>query len=119
VELPSLRDERPVIFMVHRPDVETKFANRFITEYSPRPGTVRSKLGRDEIDEPWTRNRPAVVLVLVRRSAALAEHVERDLALMRAQYSPLHGFAGRDGLAAGFCAAAGCGAIPASRPAPT
>src|SRR5215467_9950759 len=26
-----------------------------MTEYSPRPGTVRSKLGREEIEEPCTR----------------------------------------------------------------
>ena len=32
-------------------------AKVFITEYSPWPGTVRSKLVRDEFEEPWTRNR--------------------------------------------------------------
>src|SRR5258708_37179089 len=32
-------------------------AKVFITEYSPRPGTVRSKLVRDEFDDPCTRNR--------------------------------------------------------------
>src|ERR1700689_4800570 len=32
-------------------------AKVFITEYSPRPTTARSKLGREEIEEPWTRNR--------------------------------------------------------------
>src|SRR5689334_3953415 len=33
------------------------WANVFITEYSPRPGTVRSKLVREELEEPCTRNR--------------------------------------------------------------
>src|SRR5271170_4823375 len=32
-------------------------AKVFITEYSPWPATVRSKLGRAEIEEPWTRNK--------------------------------------------------------------
>src|ERR1700687_4097447 len=32
-----------------------RWAKVFITEYSPCPGTVRSKLGRDEIEDPCTR----------------------------------------------------------------
>src|SRR5262245_45208892 len=32
-------------------------ANTFMVEYSPRPGTARSELGRAEFDEPCTSNR--------------------------------------------------------------
>ena len=32
--------------------VLAKAANTFMSEYSPLPGTARSKVGRDEIDEP-------------------------------------------------------------------
>src|SRR5579863_7047266 len=40
--------------MVHTS--KPRAAKVFITEYSPRPGTVTSKLLREEMEEPCTRN---------------------------------------------------------------
>ena len=54
----AVGDGRAAIALeIHRPHVDSRArAKTFISEYSPAPGTVRSKLERAESDEPCTRN---------------------------------------------------------------
>src|SRR5437773_11832267 len=60
-----------------------------MSEYSPRPGTVRSKLGRDEIDEPCTRTRTGNAGAPAFGWPRRFRYMESETARFLAQYSQL------------------------------
>src|SRR5258708_36468628 len=82
-------------------------ANTSMNEYSPRPGTVRSKLERDELDEPWTSTSTGRGASPGFGAPARLRHRLSLTAPFCAQYSAL-----QIGSAAVVCVASAAGARP-------
>src|SRR5689334_4005088 len=74
-----------------------------MSEYSPAPGTLRSKLGRAETDEPWTRNSTGRDGSPLDGAAMRLRNSDSDTVPFFAQYSALQ--SGRSGCISGGAAA--------------
>src|SRR5216683_6071953 len=94
-------------------------AKVFMTEYSPCLGTVRSKLGRDETEEPCTRNSTGSGLSPGFGAPTRLRKRLRETGPFLAQYSPLQILPGGfSGFVAAPWASAGPAPSSARSPAP-
>jgi hypothetical protein len=62
-----------------------------MSEYSPLPGTVRSKVGLAEIDEPWTRKSTGSGRSPALGAPVRLRYMARETSPFLAAYSALHG----------------------------
>src|ERR1700682_5549304 len=91
-------------------------ANSFMIEYSPCPGTVRSK-PLELTDEPWTKNSTGRDGSPALGAPSRLRNIHSGTSPFFAQYSLLQISVAADSAAPGLCADAGP-ASPATTPAP-
>src|SRR5712691_11177141 len=94
------------------------WANVFITEYSPWPGGVRSKLVRDEFEDPCTRNRTGSGASPALGAPGRLRNMFSETLPFLAQYSLLQIFEDAPDLVVAACARFVSNPAPKPIPAP-